>query len=204
MRSSNKRLLSIFKQCCEKGTRERCHRPNSEVLARERERVGPVEFPGRGSLQSFHARSLHPPTPCAPDHFFLSVKSPSLTAAYEPAKKPMKLEPIVMIHGGSISDTTPMSMSRACSTAPPIVPPSQKTIQRTRMSVDCRATFVAAPKEPVPGYTLKQRSRTLIFAAFAALNYPGILLVWPPSGHISMFIRRAVNRGIKHGISQNA
>jgi hypothetical protein len=64
--SSNKRLLSIFKQYCEKGTRERCHRPNSEVLARERERVGPIEFPGRGSLQSFHARSLHPPTPLRP------------------------------------------------------------------------------------------------------------------------------------------
>jgi len=29
----------IFKQCCEKGTRERC-RPNLDVLARERERVG--------------------------------------------------------------------------------------------------------------------------------------------------------------------
>jgi hypothetical protein len=40
MRSSNKRLLSIFKQCCEKGTRERCRRPNSDVLAREREGVG--------------------------------------------------------------------------------------------------------------------------------------------------------------------
>src|SRR5262245_9418411 len=108
----------------------------------------------------------------------------------------MKLEPIVMIHGGSIADTTSMSMSRACSTAPPNVPPSQKTIQTTRISVVCRASFIAAPKEPVPGYTLKQRSRTLIFAAFAALNYPGILLVWTPSGHISMFIRRAVNRGI--------
>ena len=35
-----------------------------------------------------------PPPHCAPDHFFLSVKSPSLTAAYAPAKKPMKLEPI--------------------------------------------------------------------------------------------------------------
>jgi hypothetical protein len=42
MRSSNKRLLSIFKQCCEKGTRERCRRRNSEVLARERQGVGPV------------------------------------------------------------------------------------------------------------------------------------------------------------------
>src|SRR5215831_19877774 len=90
------------------------------------------------------------PTHCAPDHFLLSVKSPSLTAAYAPAKKPMKLEPIVMIHGGSISDTTPRSMSRACSTAPTSVPPSQKTIQRTRMSVDCRATFIAAPKRSGP------------------------------------------------------
>jgi len=27
-------LLSIFKQCCEKGTRERCRRRNSDVLAR--------------------------------------------------------------------------------------------------------------------------------------------------------------------------
>jgi hypothetical protein len=34
--------LSIFKQRCEKGTRERCRRPNSDVFARERERVGPV------------------------------------------------------------------------------------------------------------------------------------------------------------------
>jgi hypothetical protein len=98
---------------------------------------------------SMHGHFIPPPH-CAPNHFFLSVKSPSLTAAYAPAKKPMKLEPIVMIHGGSISDTTPMSMSRACSTAPPIVPPSQKTIQRTRMSVDCRATFIAAPKRSGP------------------------------------------------------
>src|SRR5262249_4551368 len=67
----------------------------------------------------------------------------------------MKLEPIVMIHGGSIADTTSMSMSRACSTAPPNVPPSQKTIQTTRISVVCRASFIAAPKEPVLGYTLK-------------------------------------------------
>jgi hypothetical protein len=67
------------------------------------------------------------------DHFFLSFKSPSLIAAYAPAKKPMRLEPIVMIHGGSISDTTPMSMSRAWSRAPPNVPPSQKTIQTTRI-----------------------------------------------------------------------
>src|SRR5262249_29625938 len=37
---SNKRLLSIFKQCCEKSTRERCRRPNSDVLAREGDRVG--------------------------------------------------------------------------------------------------------------------------------------------------------------------
>src|SRR5262245_39718755 len=103
---------------------------------------------------SMHGHFIPPPH-CAPDHFFLSVKPPSLTAAYAPAKKPMKLEPIVMIHGGSISDTTPMSMSRACSTAPPNVPPSQKTIQTTRMSVVCRASFIAAPKEPVPGYTLK-------------------------------------------------
>ena len=44
------------------------------------------------------------------------------------------------------------------------------------MSVVCRASFIAAPKEPVPGYTLTQRSRTLIIAAFAALNYLGILL----------------------------
>src|SRR5262245_61140555 len=96
------------------------------------------------------------PHPTAPrDHFFPSVKSPSLTAAYAPAKKPMKLKPIVMIHGGSISDTTTMSMSRDSSTAPPNVPPSQKTIQTTRMSVVCRASFIAAPKEPVPGYTLK-------------------------------------------------
>src|SRR5262249_24158888 len=96
------------------------------------------------------------PPPTAPrDHFFPSVKSPSLTAAYAPAKKPMKLEPIVMIHGGSISDTTPMSMSRDCSTAPPNVPPSQKTIHPTRMSVVCRASFIAAPGELVPGYTVK-------------------------------------------------
>src|SRR5215831_12517991 len=88
------------------------------------------------------------PTHCAPDHFLLSVKSPSLTAAYAPAKKPMKLEPIVMIHGGLISDKTPRSMSQACSTAPPIVPASQKTIQRTRISVDCRASFIAASKGP--------------------------------------------------------
>jgi hypothetical protein len=32
--------------------------------------------------------------------FFRSAKLPNLIAAYEPAKKPMKLEPIVMIHGG--------------------------------------------------------------------------------------------------------
>src|SRR6266700_7596378 len=56
MRSSNKRLLSIFKQCCEKGTRERCHRPNSEVLARERERVGPVEVPGAADLEAHAAQ----------------------------------------------------------------------------------------------------------------------------------------------------
>src|SRR5262245_37033780 len=98
---------------------------------------------------SMHGHFIPPPH-CAPDHFFLSVKSPSLTAAYAPAKKPMKLEPIVMIHGGSISDTTPMSMSRACSTAPPIVPASQKATQRTRMSVDCRASFIAAPKKVDP------------------------------------------------------
>src|SRR5262249_30060836 len=89
---------------------------------------------------SMHGHFIPPPH-CAPDHFFLSVKSPSLTAAYAPAKKPMKLEPIVMIHGGSIPDTTPMSTSQACSTAPPIVPASQKTTQRTRMSADCRASF---------------------------------------------------------------
>src|SRR6516162_567029 len=66
----------------------------------------------------------------------------------------MKLEPIVMIHGGSISDTTPMSMSQACNTAPLIVPASQKTTQRTKMSVGCRASFIAAPERSVPGYTL--------------------------------------------------
>src|SRR6516225_2897920 len=60
-----------------------------------------------------------------------------------------------MIHGGLVSDTTPMSMRRACSTTPTNVPPSQKTIQTTRMSVVCRASFIAAPKEPVPRYTLK-------------------------------------------------
>src|SRR5262245_55220997 len=52
----NKRLLSIFKQCCEKGTRERCRRPNSEVLAREREWVGPtrlsVRLPTAGSRRA--------------------------------------------------------------------------------------------------------------------------------------------------------
>src|SRR5262249_48825303 len=90
---------------------------------------------------SMHGHFIPPPH-CAPDHFFLSVKPPSLTAAYAPAKKPMKLEPIVMIHGGSISDTTPMSMSRACSTAPPNVPPSQKTIQTTRMSEFVRRDVV--------------------------------------------------------------
>src|SRR5262249_48926986 len=118
----------------------------------------------------------------------------------------MKLEPIVMIHGGSISDTTPMSMSRACSTAPPNVPPSQKTIQTTRMSVDCRASFIFPPPPPEQGprYTLKQRPPPLIYAAFSALNYPRILLVWPPRRHTSMFIRRDVNRGFKHGTSQNA
>ena len=89
-------------------------------------------------------------------YFSRSVRSPSLTAAYAPAKKPMKLEPIVMIHGGSISDKTPMSTSRACRTAPPNVPPSQKTIQTTRMRVDCRASFIAAPKGSVPGYTLER------------------------------------------------
>src|SRR5262249_45463987 len=89
-------------------------------------------------------------------YFSRSVRSPSLTAAYAPAKKPMKLEPIVMIHGGSISDKTPMSTSRACRTAPPNVPPSQKTIQKTRMRVDCRASFIAAPKGSVPGYTLER------------------------------------------------
>src|SRR5262249_46320038 len=103
---------------------------------------------------SMHGHFIPPPH-CAPDHFFLSVKSPSLTAAYAPAKKPMKLEPIVMIHGGSISDTTPMSMSRACSTAPPNVPPSQKKIQTTRMSVLCRASFIAPPQKPGPGYNLQ-------------------------------------------------
>src|SRR5215471_6446216 len=108
------------------------------------------------------------PHPTAPrDHFFPSVKPPSLTAAYAPAKKPMNLDPIVMIHGGSISDTTPMSMSRACSTAPPNVPPSQKTIQTTRMSVVCRASFILPPpKEQVPGYTLKAALTDTIFAAF--------------------------------------
>src|SRR5262249_7435463 len=89
-----------------------------------------------------------------PIYFFLSA--PSLIAAYAPAKKPMKLEPIVMIHGGLISDTTPMSMSQACSTAPPIVPPSQKPIQRTGMSVTCRASFIADPKGPVQKYTLER------------------------------------------------
>src|SRR5262245_42159087 len=107
---------------------------------------------------SMHGHFIPPPH-CAPDHFFLSVKSPSLIAAYAPAKKPMKLEPIVMIHGGSISEITPMSMSQACSTAPPIVPPSQKTIQRTRMIVTCRASFIAAPKWPVPKYTLEPAGR---------------------------------------------
>src|SRR5262245_46134879 len=68
----------------------------------------------------------------------------------------MKLEPIVMIHGGLISDTTPMSMSQACSTAPPIVPPSQKTIQRTGTSATCRASFIAGPKGRVPKYTLER------------------------------------------------
>src|SRR5262249_5435981 len=64
----------------------------------------------------------------------------------------MKLEPIVMIHGGLISDTTSMSMSQACSTAPPIVPPSQKTTQRTTMSATCRASFIAGPKGvPISG-----------------------------------------------------
>src|SRR5262245_5046788 len=93
---------------------------------------------------------------CGFDHFFLGGKLPSLIAAYAPTKKPMKLEPIVMIHGGSISDTTPMSMSQACRTAPPIVPASQKANQRTRMSVACRASFIAAPKGPVPKYALER------------------------------------------------
>jgi hypothetical protein len=48
------------------------------------------------------------------------------------------------------------------------------------------------------------RSRTPIFAAFAALNYPGILLVWPPSGQISHVHPASRKQGIKHGISQNA
>src|SRR5262249_3418733 len=74
--------------------------------------------------------------------FFRSAKLPNLIAAYAPAKKPMRLEPIVMIHGGSIPDTTPMSTSQACSTAPPIVPASQKTTQRTRISATCRASFI--------------------------------------------------------------
>src|SRR5262245_20489702 len=86
--------------------------------------------------------------------FFRSAKLPNLIAAYEPAKKPMKLEPIVMIHGGSISDTTPMSMSQACSTAPPIVPASQKATQTTRMSATCKASFMATPKRSIPGYSL--------------------------------------------------
>ena len=95
-------------------------------------------------------------------------------------------------------DETSLQHSTVKFTAKPKNDPNNK------MSVVCRACFIAAPKEPVPGYTLKQRSRTLIFAAFTALNYPGILLVWTPSGHISMFIQRAVNRGIKHGTSQTA
>jgi hypothetical protein len=36
------RLLSIFKKCCEKGTRERRRRPNSDVLARERPKIATV------------------------------------------------------------------------------------------------------------------------------------------------------------------
>src|SRR5262249_13655588 len=121
-------------------------------------------------------------------YFYFSAKSPSLTAAYAPAKKPMKLEPIVMIHGGSISDKTPVSMSQACSTAPPSVPASQKTTQRTRMSADCRASFIAAPKGSVPRYPLdcdrarccagflvrraRQSAPPRVYAAVARLHAP--------------------------------
>ena len=41
---SNKRLLSIFKHCCEKRARERCHRPNSDVLARHVNGSGPLKL----------------------------------------------------------------------------------------------------------------------------------------------------------------
>ena len=75
-------------------------------------------------------------------YFDLSAKSPSLTAAYAPAKKPMKLEPIVMIQGGLISDKTPKSMSQACSTAPPIVParhdPKNENERRLQGFFHCR------------------------------------------------------------------
>ena len=62
----------------------------------------------------------------------------------------------------------------------------------------------AQKKRPGPAEARGSVGDPYEIAAFAALSYPGILLVWPPSGHISMFIRRAINRGIKHGISQNA
>src|SRR5262249_62317286 len=42
----------------------------------------------RGSLQSFHARSLHPPPHCVPN-IFPQCQIASLTAAYAPAKKLM-------------------------------------------------------------------------------------------------------------------
>src|ERR1700751_695801 len=41
-----------FKQCCEKGTRGRSRRPNSDVLARERERVGRLCVPAPRSAFS--------------------------------------------------------------------------------------------------------------------------------------------------------
>src|SRR5215831_10326441 len=65
----------------------------------------------------------------------------------------MKLEPIVMIHGGLISDKTPKSMSQACSTAPPIVPASQKTIQEDERRL--QGFFHCRSQRVRPAYALE-------------------------------------------------
>jgi hypothetical protein len=62
----------------------------------------------------------------------------------------MKLEPIMMIHGGSISDETPMSMSQPAAQHRQFVLASQKRPKNKDEHRDCRVSFIAAPKWSVP------------------------------------------------------
>src|SRR5262249_54638111 len=157
----------------------------------------------RGSLQSFHARSLHPPTPlrliifpqCQIAQFDCSVcTSEEADEAGTYRDDPRRID------SGHNLDVDEPSLQHT----PPNVPPSQKTIQTTRISVVCRASFIAAPQRAGPrihAQALADPDLCRIYGTQLSGNFARLAPKW---SHFSMFIRRAVNRGIKHGTSQKA